>query len=79
MAAATTTLVGFGLAALSSPAHPEGPLPGPRADHTLARDLGGMTVHDLRRRMSVREFVDWACLYHVENEEREAAARRNRK
>lgn len=40
----------------------------------LARDLG-MTVAELRRRMSTREFAEWLAFYSVENREQERLAR----
>lgn len=43
-----------------------------RFEFVLARDLG-MTVGELRRRMSVREFNRWAALYVLEAREREKA------
>lgn len=77
--AAATYLIGSGIVASRCAGHPHGPLPGGRSDYVLARDLGGMTVGEMRRRMTVREFMRWAVLYVVENQEREAAALRNRK
>lgn len=76
---AATYRIGAGVVASRCAGHPYGPLPGGRSDYVLARDLGGMTVAELRRRMTVREFMRWAALYMVENQEREAAALRNRK
>jgi hypothetical protein len=35
-----------------------------------------MTVGELRRRMSTREFAEWVALYRVEAAEREAEERR---
>lgn len=61
--------------AVRCPGHPRGPLPGPRSDFHLARELG-MTVADLRRRMSVREYVEWCALANVEARERAMAQAR---
>lgn len=63
---------------MTSPANPDGPLPGIRSDFVLARELG-MTVGELRRRMSVREFMQWCALYAVEARERAEAQARARR
>jgi len=46
-----------------------------RFEFVLARELH-MTVGELRRRMSTREFAHWIALYRIEAREREAEQRR---
>jgi hypothetical protein len=41
----------------------------------LARDLG-MTVAELERRLSTREFAEWAAFYAAEGKEIEAARKK---
>jgi len=41
----------------------------------LARDLG-MTVAELERRLSTREFAEWAAFYAAEAKETESARKR---
>jgi hypothetical protein len=38
----------------------------------------GMTVAELRRRMTTREFAQWVALYRIEAREREAEQRKQR-
>ena len=47
-----------------------------RLEHRIARDLGGMTVDELRARMTHREFVEHAAFYKAEAEERAKQAAR---
>ncbi len=47
-------------------------------EYRLARDLGGMTVREMRRRMSNAEFVEWTAFYRREALEREKAEKKAR-
>jgi hypothetical protein len=44
----------------------------------LARDLG-MTVAELERRLSVREFAEWVAFYVAESREQERVAKKTRR
>lgn len=45
-------------------------------EYRLCRDLGGMTVREMRRRMSNAEFVEWVAFYKREQIEREKAEKK---
>jgi hypothetical protein len=46
-------------------------LPARRLLYRLAREIGGMTVAELERRLTYREYLEWVAIFQIEFEEQE--------